>query len=216
MSIRNQEALCVPEDQTLGLSYLMLKPDGNRQEVIDYIGRLFVQHYVTQLGQIILSFTRAEALDFYPKDVEWRKKYGEKRLEFLRRIEKIRPEDVTDFATVGERILCEMAEYLSSGPCRMILFETRGSTTFGQLVVGTTVPKDASPFSLRGMFSQDSIEDASRERRALRNVAHAPDEGNVGEDLAFLYGLECMTPEDKQHLAQLARPAFPQLAHRFT
>lgn len=199
------------------LSYLLLKPDGNRSEVTMHIDRVFRMNHIPEFGRITTQFTFNEAFDFYPKDEVWCKKYGQKRIDALQSAGHMTDEVVAKTPLeMGCEILHKMAEYLSSGPCMVILFEAAEASRYGRELAGATVPAEAHPQSLRGMFSQDSIKASSLERRALNNVVHAPDEENVGEELAFIFGLASMTSFDKDRLASRARPAFPHKAHLFS
>lgn len=195
------------------LSFLLLKPDGNRSEVYSYIDRVFHIDNVPEVDNIKVSFTFDEAFDFYPKDDAWCAKYGQKRIDALVAAGRMKPVSALE---TGRKILHNMAEYLSSGPCQVILFETAEAPRYGRELAGATVPIDAHSQSLRGRFSQDSIEASSVGDRALKNVVHAPDEENVGEELAFLYRLDCMTAFKKDRLASRTRPAFPHKAHLFS
>lgn len=202
-----------PLDDIVTLSYIMLKPDGWLASADKHIHEVFRQNLLPPPGSMKILFTFDEALAFYPKDSVWCTKYGQKRLDALLQLNRLKEDPVPTALALGHEILHNMAEYLSSGPCEIFLFEMKGAVSFGRAMVGATVPKDALPHTLRATFSKDSVEVASLERRALRNVAHAPDDENVAEELVQLSRLACITTKEREALSSLVRRAFPHKAH---
>jgi nucleoside diphosphate kinase len=203
-------------DAGVTLSFIMLKPDGNRPEVLRHIDRVFQQNRMSAPDPIQIQFTLDEAFAFYPKPVPWREKYGQKRIDALVKAKRLNLAEVSSALNMGDEILCGMAEYLSEGTCQLILFRTQNAPQFGRKMVGATIPVDAHPYTLRGSFSKDSIEHASLDRRALRNVAHAPDDENVGDELVQLSQLKCLGDVERQNLQGIIAYHFPHKAHLFT
>jgi nucleoside diphosphate kinase len=148
-----------------------------------------------------LTFSFEDAKDFYPKDDAWRVKYGQKRIDFLLKEKESLYLGSKDPSVVGRQILDQMAYYLSSGPCKVVLFACKGGAEFGRALVGATVPKDALPETLRGMFGEgDSLESSAQESRGLRNVVHAPEPKDIFTELASLQRMSSLPMQDSQAL----------------
>jgi nucleoside diphosphate kinase len=191
------------------LSYIMLKPDGNKHEVFGYMRKVFADNGLP-FTPFQVQFTWKQAYDFYPKDDAWQKKYGQKRIDFLLQQRKFQQQDQTSPLAAGRAILDGMARYLSSGNCCVFLFEKADAAQFGRDLVGATVPGDAAPHTLRGRFSNDTLEAAALEARALRNVAHAPDNDCVLPELKKISELDFVF-EDKRafiEIVSLLSPSF--------
>jgi nucleoside diphosphate kinase len=175
-------------DQAASLSYIMLKPDGNQPEVNQHLDVVFRQNRV-MVERMTVLFSFREAFAFYPKDEAWCQRYGQKRLDALTQAGRLKDNETPSPLEMGYEILHNMAEYLSSGLCMLMVFQMRDAVRFGKKLAGATVPTEADPHTLRGAFSFDSIEASSLDRRALRNVVHAPDEENVADELADIFKL---------------------------
>jgi nucleoside diphosphate kinase len=193
------------------ISYIMLKPDGNHPEVIAYVRQVFSDNGVVEQHSFVARFTQEEAKAFYPKDDAWCVKYGQKRIDYLVKEQGVHYTGSRDALTVGRQILDQMALYLSSGPCYVILFCAEDGPKFGSGLVGATVPKDATSVSLRGRFGAgDNIEASALDSRALRNIAHSPDEENIIPELKFLQVLSGTSSLDALAVSRAVEPFTPE------
>jgi nucleoside diphosphate kinase len=192
------------------LSYIMLKPDGNKPEVFGYIRKVFADNGLP-FAPFQVWFTIEQAYSFYPKDDAWKEKYGQKRIDFLKQHGKLKATDQCLPLAAGVEILNAMARYLASGNCCVFLFEKADAAQFGRDLVGATVPVEAAPHTLRGRFSNDTLEAAALEKRALRNVAHAPDDDRVLLELKKISELDFVF-EDKRAFIEIVSSLSPSFS----
>lgn len=162
----------------------MLKPDGNREEVLVYLLTALLHEDCMPL-QIIrgIKFSPELAMDFYPKNDEWCCRYGKKLYTFLvhnrMEIPAMCKEEggIISYFKLGSVIFTRMSEYLSGKACcSCVLFETSGDPfAIARKIVGESpIPGDCSKDSLRHTFSAaETIEASYSENRALHNVAHS-------------------------------------------
>lgn len=200
------------DEQQLPISYLLLKPDGNRPEVIDHVKHIFRSGGISFSGPFQVRFSFEQALDFYPKSAEWKQKYGQKRIDFLCNRGRMKRSDAPCALYAGDQILNAMAEYLSSGNCALFLFESENAVWFGREIAGATVPADAHSSSLRGMFSKDTLEAAAIEERALHNVVHAPEAEDLVEELQKIVRLDFADKEERGNFLQVVLHTIPQVS----
>src|SRR4051812_41731015 len=107
-------------------SYLMLKPDGNNEMVFQSVMKILTLLEPLSLDHFRIRFTYQQAYDFYPKNDAWKEKYGDLLLKAKEQhgwkypIPKIhgKPREIA----AGDHVLHRMAEFLSSGDCRVIVF----------------------------------------------------------------------------------------------
>lgn len=195
--------------------YLMLKPDGNRPEVREYVRLVFRQKNVLVPLQFQVRFSKDEAFRFYPKPLAWKEKYGQKRIDALVLSGHWKPGSFSCALNVGASILSEMADYLSKGPCLVYVFQTFDAERFAKRLVGDTDPATAHRESLRGKFSEDSLQAATLAERALHNIAHTPDAKDVADELALLYALKGLEEDVRSSMRAVLRPLFPDKQHVF-
>jgi nucleoside-diphosphate kinase len=80
---------------------------------------------------------------------------------------------VEDYREQGLMIVRGLRKYVSSGPVVAIIFECEDAIKKVRAITGYTDPASAEKGTIRGDFGADSILQANREKRAVRNLIHA-------------------------------------------
>ena len=149
-------------EQTL----VIVKPDGVKRKLESQIKK-----YYTDAGLKIVKEKRMTA------DLELMKKHyvdamapilGEKSKQAGEKLET--PEEILAW---GKKVLKVLREYLMSGEVVPMIIEGENAIKKVREVTGYTDPISADKGTLRGDLGQDSILQANKEGRPVRNLVHA-------------------------------------------
>lgn len=92
----------------------------------------------------------------------------------------VKAEFGTDSAIeIGKFIKLWLIEYLSMGPVLAFVLEGYGAIKMTRKIVGSTLPSEAAPGTIRGDFTHDNPELANYFKRPMKNIIHAS--GKVSE-----------------------------------
>ena len=72
-----------------------------------------------------------------------------------------------------------VVDYMVSGHTMPAIVKGENAVARVREIIGSTVPAEADPNSIRGMYSDDTMEQANAEGRAIQNIIHAS--GNIEE-----------------------------------
>ncbi len=74
---------------------------------------------------------------------------------------------------IGKKMYRYLEEFITSGPVIAMVIEGVEAVEVVRKLVGSTIPKVASPGTIRGDFSHHSAEWADEKKRAIANLIHA-------------------------------------------
>jgi nucleoside-diphosphate kinase len=101
----------------------------------------------------------------------------------------VKAEFGTDSAIeIGKHIKKWLIEYLSMGPVLAFVLEGYGSIKMTRKIVGSTLPSEAAPGTIRGDYTHDNPELANYYKRPMKNIIHAsgkPSEAEFEIELWF-------------------------------
>lgn len=160
---------------------VLVKPDGVARglvgEVIKRFENIGLKLELIKVGTFTVEHTRGHL----PEDAGWQEQLGRKTREYYREHSLDQRahfgREIEAFGSVGVgRLIAErVAKSLASGPLVAMVWSGAHATQLGRKVLGSTMPLNAAPGTIRGDYSIDSPEEANAEERGLRNIAHASD-----------------------------------------
>jgi nucleoside-diphosphate kinase len=160
---------------------IIVKPDGVRRGLVGIVLSR-VEHCQLRIVHLrMLCPSEGMVLEHYGDDPSWLNNAGGRAIRVLAEA-GCDPAELAgsdDPIKVGLLIRSRLASYMSSGPVVVAVAEGPKAVEKVRRLVGATLPLEAEPASVRGMFCTDSVLRSFREGRALENVVHAS--GSVGE-----------------------------------
>jgi nucleoside-diphosphate kinase len=82
---------------------------------------------------------------------------------------------------IGERVRGYLITLLTSGPVVAMVLEGNEAIPIVRKLIGSTEPKKAESYTVRGRFSTDSYDLAEKEKRAILNIVHASEDKKTAE-----------------------------------
>lgn len=156
---------------------IIIKPDGVKRGIMGKIISRFERVGLKIIGLKFEWAKKEKIIAHYPEDENWFRKVGERTLTNYQK-KGIDPKTVfqtDDPITIGKTVKKWLVEYLKESPLMIIALEGYEAIEIVRKISGNTIPLLASPGTIRGDFSHDSIELANEQRRPLRNILHASD-----------------------------------------
>jgi nucleoside-diphosphate kinase len=148
----------------------MVKPDGVQRALVGQIIERFERVGLKLVALKMFQPTKKQLEDFYPSDETWFRIVGEKAKESYAAQGK---EDKRNPIEIGKWVKQRLVQYVSSGPCVAMVWEGNSAVLLGRKLVGATDPFKATPGTIRGDFTTESIILADSQQRAARNTIHA-------------------------------------------
>lgn len=146
-------------------SLVVIKPDGVKRNLI---GEIIKRFESTGLKVVGLKMLRAEdelLKKHYPEDEDFLISLGKKS--------KKAGDEISDVKAQGLKIVTWLRNYLKTGPVVAIVFEGENAIQRVREVTGYTDPSKAEKGTIRGDLGNDSILQANKEQRSVRNLIHA-------------------------------------------
>jgi len=162
---------------------LIIKPDGVQRGII---GKIITRFETVGLKIIGLKFewvTKEKIIVHYPETDGWFKKVGERTLtNYAKKGLDAKKVFKTDNAIqIGRTVKKWLIKYFQESPVLIMALESYDCIEICRKLSGNTIPLLASPGTIRGDFSHDTIDLANEQNRPLRNLIHASDTVEDGE-----------------------------------
>lgn len=156
-------------------TFLLIKPDGVKKGLIGKIISRLEQRDLKIVRLEMVQATKEDIDEHYPKDESWIERLGEKTLGTYEKY-GIDPEEElgeSDPLEIGKKVREWLKDFMTSAPVVKMIVEGVHARDMVRKVVGSTIPSDAAPGTIRGDFSMDSAVLANKEKRAIMNLVHA-------------------------------------------
>ena len=172
---------------------VILKPDALRKRVV---GRIISRLEDADLKIVAMRLVKRadEDLmsDHYQSTEKWLEGVGVKTIESYR---KSGDDVIKGFGTdvpieIGKIVKKRLIRYMTSGAIIPMVVEGNHVIRKVRQIAGYTIPAEASPGTIRGDFSSDSPDLATRDDRSVENLIHAS--GNQEE---ATYEIDLWFPE---------------------
>ena len=165
------------KDRTL----LVIKPDAVKRHLAGEIINRFERVGLEIVGLKLVQIDKDIALKHYGQNEEWFERIGEKMRAFYDKTGFDLDDDLAKKTNqeLGQMVQKWNIDYLLEGKVIAIVLEGFEAIEVVRKMVGATYPKDASPGTIRGDFSQDSPITSNMYQRSVRNLVHSS--GNLEE-----------------------------------
>jgi nucleoside-diphosphate kinase len=159
------------EEKTL----VLVKPDGVERGLVGEIISRFEKRGLKVVSLEMLWAKKDQVDNHYPHRPDWIKKLGEKTLKNYRdyHLDPAKELGTADPEKIGQIIRGWLLDYLTSGPMVKVVVEGNHAIGMVRKIVGSTMPAEALPGTIRGDFSIDDASKANREKRPIFNIIHA-------------------------------------------
>lgn len=170
----------------------IVKPDGVARGLS---GKIIAQFEENGLALVAMKMTLAERSlidSHYPTDDGWFSAVGQKTLNDYQAkgADVVKDMGTDDAVAIGKIIKSWLVDYLTSGPVVAMVLEGNEAVRNVRRIVGSTIPIDADPGSIRGRYSIDSATLANAESRPVQNLVHAS-----GDDVEAAHEIGLWFPE---------------------
>lgn len=155
-------------------TYVMVKPDGVKKGLSGEIIRRIEQRGLTLIAIEMVTPTKDQIHDHYPKDDTWIHRLGEKTLKTY---EKYGYDAIDELGTdkkeeIGPMVREWLVDYMISAPLVKMVFEGPHAVDVVRKIAGETMPVDSAIGTIRGDFSAESAALANKDKRAVMNILH--------------------------------------------
>ena len=152
----------------------MVKPDGVKKGLSGEIIRRIEQRGLTLIAIEMVTPTKDQIHDHYPKDDTWIHRLGEKTLKTY---EKYGYDAIDELGTdkkeeIGPMVREWLVDYMISAPLVKMVFEGPHAVDVVRKIAGETMPVDSAIGTIRGDFSAESAALANKDKRAVMNILH--------------------------------------------
>ncbi len=154
-------------EQTL----ILIKPDGVLRNLIGEIIRRYEQSGLVVKSLKMLTAEQDLIAKHYPEDEEYMISIGKKSAAA--------GDAVASPLEQGRMIVHALRSYITSGPIVAMVLEGEDVVAKARKITGYTDPASADKGTIRGDLGEDSILEANREKRPVKNLIHAS--GTVDE-----------------------------------
>ena len=158
-------------EQTL----VLLKPDSVLRGLVGQILTRFENAGLKIVAMKVVQPPREFIASHYPNTPDWIRGMGEKTLSNYKEQGKdpIKEMGVDDAMKIGEMIVQWNIEYLAMGPIVALVLEGGHAIQVVRKLVGSTLPLNATPGTIRGDFSSASPTIANALKHSIHNMIHA-------------------------------------------
>lgn len=165
-------------------SLVLIKPDGVLRGLIGQVLERFERAGLKVVGMKLLLPTRERLDGHFPKDEGWIKGMGLKTLETYVQygMDPVEIFSSDDPLAIGRRILEWNYRYLTAGPVVALVLEGVHAIDTVRKMIGSTLPYQAAPGTIRSDFSINAPDIANIVGSACKNIVHAS--GNQTEAAA--------------------------------
>ncbi|MCD4654869.1 nucleoside-diphosphate kinase [bacterium] len=177
---------------------VLLKPDAVERGLM---GRIISRFEDTGLKirdmKMFSPPKRCLILKHYESTDQWLLNVGKKTLEDyyavnLTEIEVKRDYGVSDEMSIGRIVKERLVSYLSSGTVVAIIIEGNMAVEKIRNLIGSTMPAQAAPGTIRGDYGSDSAANAAFIGRSIENLTHGSDsELSAENEINLWFGNGC-------------------------
>jgi nucleoside-diphosphate kinase len=169
-------------------SYTMIKPDGVQRGLVGQIISRFEAVGLRLVAMKMLIPARAITEQHYPGTPELLKRLGDNTIRGFGEIGKdvVKEFGTNDPIELGKLVREWLMKSITTAPVIAMVWEGNNAIKNIRKLLGSTVPSEALPGTIRGDLSVDSPDVANTEHRSLYNLMHAS--GNA-EEAKFEIGL---------------------------
>ncbi len=160
----------IPTERT----FVMLKPDAVMRGLIGEVIKRFEQRGLKVIALKMVHADEAHVDAFYPKDLDWIKRLGEKGLKTFAEygIDPKKEMGTDDPEKIGVKVRENLISFIAMAPVVPMVLEGIHAVSLCRKLIGSTLPVFADPGTIRGDYSHDAPTAANLEQRSIFNLVH--------------------------------------------
>jgi nucleoside-diphosphate kinase len=152
-----------------------VKPDGVRRQLVGEIISRFEKVQLKLVACKMIKIPEELAFKHYGQNEEWFLNIGKKMISFYKEHgfdpkEKI---GTLEPMEIGKLVQKWNVNYLTEGPVVATVWEGVHAVEIVRKIVGSTLPVQSPPGTIRGDFAVDSSYSANEQGRSIQNLIHA-------------------------------------------
>ena len=151
---------------------VILKPDAVQRGLIGETIRRIENTGLKLIALKISSATEDQLWKHYNKDEAWFIQKGGRIVEERKAAGMPVDKEALEY---GRDIIRALVKFMSAGPVVPMIWEGNQAAGIVKKIVGSTEPLSSDAGTIRGDYTLDSYELASRDERAVRNLIHCSD-----------------------------------------
>ncbi len=156
----------------------IVKPDGVQRALVGEILGRFERAGLKIVGMKMVGVDKELVAKHYSDDPVYLESVGQKALDSARE----RGEEMKETALeIGTRVRGANVRYVTTGPVVAIVLEGNTAVQTVRNMVGGTNPLTADMGTIRGDLTIDDYTQSDREKRSVRNLMHASENGEEAE-----------------------------------
>lgn len=164
-------------------TFLMIKPDAVRMKLIGEIIKR-IESSGFEIAEMRMIYPTKELVErFYPSNDEWFTSVGNKSAKSYEKV-GLSLEDTfgtEDRCEIGKIIKSWLVKFICSGKVVLMIIQGEDAIQKVRKLAGYTDPSEAEKGTIRGDLTDESIERANREKRAVENLVHVSDSPEEAE-----------------------------------
>ena len=169
-------------------AFVILKPEALKNRLVGAIISRLENSGLKIISIKSLKVSDEQAKKLYPNTKEQLKNMGLKTLSTNTKDEVLRIFGTTDPYEIGRIINEWNRKYIKSDKVICVVLQGENALEKVKKIVGHTDPAKAERGTIRGDFSNDSIFQANKERRACKNLVHRADSiERVEEEISIFF-----------------------------
>lgn len=152
-----------------------IKPDGVKRRLVGEIISRFEKVELKLIGCKMIQIPEELAFKHYGQNEQWFTNIGNKMVEFYKEHgfdpkEKI---GTLEPKKIGKMVQKWNVNYLTEGPVVAMVWQGVHAVEIVRKMVGSTLPLQSPPGTIRGDFAVDSSYSANEQGRSIHNLIHA-------------------------------------------
>ncbi len=157
---------------------VLIKPDGVERALI---GRVIAQFEDSGLKVAALKMLKPDdklVSKHYTDDESWLVSVGKKtKQSYIEKGIKVTESE----REIGIRVRSYLVKELTRSPIVAMVLEGNAAAEVARKIAGSTEPKRADPYTIRGRYSNDSYSLADKKQRSVRNIVHVSEDSETAE-----------------------------------
>jgi nucleoside-diphosphate kinase len=152
-----------------------VKPDGVRRQLVGEIVSRFEKVQLKLIACKMIHIPEDQAFKHYGQNEEWFINIGKKMLDFYKE-HGLDPKEIIgamEPIEIGKMVQKWNVNYLTEGPVVAMIWEGVHAVEIVRKMVGSTLPVQSLPGTIRGDYAVDSSYSANEQGRSIHNLIHA-------------------------------------------
>jgi len=154
---------------------VLIKPDAVKRGLIGEVISRIERVGLKIVGMQMTKPTVEHFNKHYPGSDDFLRIIGGKTLETYKKFEMDPAKEMgtDDPLAIGRPVRGWLMDFMTSGPIVKMAVEGLHAVSTVRKIVGSTMPEQAAPGTIRGDFSADSSSLANAKKRSVKNLIHA-------------------------------------------